>query len=171
MSELSRLGRWAALALATGLLAAPAPAPAADPYQIDVILPLTGPGSFLGKEEADALGVLEWIANKSGGLAGRPVKFAIQDDQSNPQVGVQLANAVLTKKPSVQLGSALVSICNALLPLRRVARRGGARAVYSNSEPCCTSAGALGGGSASRSRTALRSFQTRRLTSVIAPPV
>lgn len=97
----------------------PVAAPAAEPYQIDAILPLTGPAAFLGKEEAQALGVLETMVNKSGGIAGRPVKFAIQDDQSNPQIGVELSTQVLAKKPAVLLGSSLVAVCNAMAPLMK----------------------------------------------------
>lgn len=110
--------RLAAASLAAVLaLAGPTAAPAADPYVIPTILPLTGPASFLGKAEAEALNVLEDVVNKSGGIQGRPLKFAIQDDQSSPQVGVQLLNGVIAQKPAAVIGSSLVAICNAMAPI------------------------------------------------------
>lgn len=90
---------------------------AADPFEINVILPLTGAGAFIGKEEAAALEVLETSVNKGGGIGGRPVKFNVFDDQSNPQITVQLANQVIAKKVSILLGPSFVATCNALAPL------------------------------------------------------
>lgn len=89
----------------------------ADVYDINVILPLTGGASFLGKEEQKALRLAEPMVNKDGGIKGQPVHFEFYDDQSNPQTGVQLANRVIGTKPAVLLGSSLVAVCNAMVPL------------------------------------------------------
>jgi branched-chain amino acid transport system substrate-binding protein len=89
----------------------------ADAYDINVILPLTGGASFLGKEEQKALRLAEPIVNKDGGIKGQPVHFEFYDDQSNPQTGVQLSNRVIGVKPAVLLGSSLVAVCNAMVPL------------------------------------------------------
>ena len=86
-------------------------------YDINVILPLTGGASFLGKEEQKALQLAEPMINKAGGIRGQPVHFIVYDDQSNPQTGVQLANKAIAAKPAVVLGSSLVGICNAMAPL------------------------------------------------------
>jgi|HubBroStandDraft_6_1064221.scaffolds.fasta_scaffold126511_2 branched-chain amino acid transport system substrate-binding protein len=102
------------LVLPLALLGAPAPANA---YDINVILPLTGGASFLGKEEQRALQLAEPSINKAGGIQGQPVHFIFYDDQSNPQTGVQLANRAVAGKPAVVLGSSLVAICNAMAPL------------------------------------------------------
>lgn len=103
--------------LSLALLGAPLTASAADPFEINAILPMTGAGAFLGKEESDALNVIQTLTNKSGGIGGRPIKFVIADDQSNPQVALELANGVIAKKVAVILGSALVSNCSAMMPL------------------------------------------------------
>jgi branched-chain amino acid transport system substrate-binding protein len=87
------------------------------PYEINVILPLTGYGAFLGKEEQIALHVIEDRVNKSGGIRGRQIRFAIADTQSNPQVAVQLANAIIAKNAPFFLGSTIVADCNATGPL------------------------------------------------------
>ncbi|HYL49137.1 MAG TPA: ABC transporter substrate-binding protein [Stellaceae bacterium] len=104
-----------AIALVALLVAAPVRA--AEPYEINVILPLTGPAAFLGKGEETSLQLAEKAMNASGGIHGQPVKFVIQDDGTSPQTGVQLANEVIAKKPAVLLGSSLVAICRAMGPL------------------------------------------------------
>src|SRR5579863_452559 len=71
------------------------PARAAEPYDIHVILPLTGNGAFLGQGHRDSLDTLAEIVNKSDGIDGRPLQFVYHDDQSSPQVAVQLATALL----------------------------------------------------------------------------
>lgn len=102
-------------ALAAALFAAPVGAQAT--YDIHVVQPLTGGGSFLGKAEQQSLQLAEKTANASGGIGGKPLKFIFHDDQSNPQVAVQLANEVIAAKPAVMIGSSLVAMCNAISPL------------------------------------------------------
>jgi branched-chain amino acid transport system substrate-binding protein len=103
-----------ALALA---LALPSAVLAADPYEINVVLPLTGPGTFLGKSLTQALEAVAVTVNKEGGIAGRPVKFVYFDDQTNPQVSVQLLNQIVAKKVPVVIGSSLVATCSAMMPI------------------------------------------------------
>ena len=92
---------------------------AADTMDINVILPLTGGGAFLGKAEQQALQQYEKMVNSTGGIHGKPVKFVFHDDQSSPQLAVQLANQVKATNPPVILGSALVALCNAMAPLMK----------------------------------------------------
>lgn len=92
---------------------------AAEPYTIDVVVPLTGPAAFLGQPEQKALQLLETVLAKTDGIGGRPVRFAYHDDQSSPQTAVQLATEIVSKKPAVVLGSGLVAMCNAMAPLMR----------------------------------------------------
>jgi branched-chain amino acid transport system substrate-binding protein len=106
------LSLFALCVLAFDIAAIPAHA-----YDINVILPLTGGASFLGKEEQKALQLAEPIVNKAGGIQGQPIRFEYVDDQSNPQTGVQLSNRVIGNKPAILLGSSLVAICNAMAPL------------------------------------------------------
>lgn len=109
--------RPAMFALITCIVTIPYAGRAAEPFVIPVIIPETGAAAFLGKEEAQALSAVEALVNKSGGINGRPVKFLIEDDQSNPQIAVQLLNGVLSKNPSVVLGSSFVATCSAMAPL------------------------------------------------------
>ena len=89
----------------------------ATPFDIDVILSLTGPFTFVGKTDGDALSVLETTVNKQGGIRGRPIHFVFHDDQTSPQVSVQLLNAIVAKHPAVVLGSSLAASCLATLPI------------------------------------------------------
>jgi branched-chain amino acid transport system substrate-binding protein len=109
----------AACLAAAGLSAAILPARSAEPFNIDVILPLTGPAAFLGTAEHAALQRAETVLSGEQGIAGRPVHFVFHDDQSSPQVAVQIATQVVSTKPPVILGSGLVAMCNAMAPLMR----------------------------------------------------
>jgi branched-chain amino acid transport system substrate-binding protein len=99
------------------MLQAVSPALAVESYDINVILPLTGGASFLGKAEQQALQVAEKVINASGSVQDRPVRFVFQDDQSSPQVAVQLASQIVASHPTVVIGSAIVAMCNAMAPL------------------------------------------------------
>jgi branched-chain amino acid transport system substrate-binding protein len=83
------------------------------------VLSLTGPGAFLGKEEGAAFEALEKTVNADGGVRGTPVHFAILDDQTNPQVAIQLTTQIKAQKAAVLFGSSLVAPCNAMAPLLR----------------------------------------------------
>ena len=107
------------LAFALFLTAPRAVMPADEPFAIPVIISLTGSAAFLGKSEAQSLQILEKTINASGGLGGRPVHFDMQDDQTSPQVAVQLLNALLAKHVPIVLGSDIASICNAMQPIAK----------------------------------------------------
>ncbi len=103
----------ASLALAAGLTMAASVASATD---IDVILPLTGPGAFLGQAQHTALMRLEQ-AIKDGKIKEAPIHFVFHDDQTVPQNGVQLLNELKAKNSPVIIGSSLVAVCNAMAPI------------------------------------------------------
>jgi branched-chain amino acid transport system substrate-binding protein len=113
------LRSFAILAAVALLAMSPAsPARAAEgTYDIHVVVAITGGGSFLGKEEQQALILAEKTFNKTGGIHGKPVRFVFHDDQSNPQLAVQLAAEVVALRPPVMMGSTLVATCNAMAPL------------------------------------------------------
>jgi branched-chain amino acid transport system substrate-binding protein len=106
-----------ALGLVLALAAAPPVTPAADPVQINVIFGMTGASGFIGAEAAKSLAVVEDTINTAGGIDGRPVKFVVQDDQSDARVAVQLANVLLAKNVPVILGPNPVAACSAVAPL------------------------------------------------------
>ena len=111
------LGASCVVALAASTSITQAAPVSGDPVEIPAILPLTGPTAFLGKSEQSALALVEDLVNKAGGISGRPVKFAVQDDQSDPQLSVQLYNGIAAAKPAVIIGPAVTATCGAIAPL------------------------------------------------------
>lgn len=108
----------AALALICNVASANHVAVAADaPFEINAILSLTGQNAFLGNQEMQAFQTIEDVVNKNGGIKGRPIKFVIADDQTNPQISVQLANRIIAKGAPVILGLGISAACKAVQPL------------------------------------------------------
>jgi branched-chain amino acid transport system substrate-binding protein len=105
------------LFVAAWALPAATAAKAAQAYDLNVILSLTGGASFLGKAEQQALQLIEKWVNENGGLQGRPLHLVFHDDQSSPQTAVQLASQVVAAHPAVEIGANLVAMCNAMAPL------------------------------------------------------
>jgi branched-chain amino acid transport system substrate-binding protein len=85
-----------------------------QPIEIPVILSLTGPAAFVGKNIQQALRILEASTNAAG---GKPIHFDIVDDQTSPSVAVQLATGILDKGNTLFLGPILVGTCLAVQPL------------------------------------------------------
>jgi branched-chain amino acid transport system substrate-binding protein len=100
-----------------GVFACAADLAVAEDYPLETILPLTGSGAFVGTGEKQGLEVLEGLVNQDGGIKGRPVKFVYHDDQTSPQVAVQLLNQAMASHPPVVLGSTITAMCNAMAPL------------------------------------------------------
>lgn len=112
------LPRWLrpapAILLSAAVVLSGAPrAEAADPVEIHAILALTGSAAFLGSAERASLLAFEDATNKAGGIKGRPLKIVIEDDQTNPQVAVQLMNGILANKPSIVIDGGPATTCRA----------------------------------------------------------
>ncbi len=115
---MTRTTRFTAFALATALFASFAPAArAADPYEINVILPLTGNIAFVGTTQLQALKAVEAYVNKTGGIGGRQLSFVVQDDGSDVKTALQLAQGLVAKKVPLIMGSSSPQACAAIAPL------------------------------------------------------
>ena len=110
-----RIG-WIGLACAAALAAAPA-ARAAEPYDIHVIATMTGISAFVGKYMKINFDAFEEWVNANGGIKGRPLRFVYDDDQSQPQIAVQLATEVLASHPTALMVTGPVANCAAVAPL------------------------------------------------------
>jgi branched-chain amino acid transport system substrate-binding protein len=97
---------------ATALLSAAAIA--AGPLEIGVIQPMTGAAAFVGTSGKQALELAEKLVNQEGGVNGRPVHFTVLDDQTSPQVAVQLTSGLIAKGQKLILGSSITAMCNAM---------------------------------------------------------
>jgi len=90
---------------------------ASTPYELNAIVSLTGPGAFFGASAGKTLKLQEELVNAQGGLKGRPLKVVEWDDQSSPQVAVQLANELIAKNVPIIVGPSLTATCQAVEPL------------------------------------------------------
>jgi branched-chain amino acid transport system substrate-binding protein len=87
------------------------------PYELSAIISLTGALTFSGQGERQAIQIIEGIVNQTGGIQHHPLKVTFYDDQSNPEVAVQLANAVIAKGQAAFLGPILTANCRAVAAL------------------------------------------------------
>jgi branched-chain amino acid transport system substrate-binding protein len=112
------LRRLIASALAAvSLVALASVAPAADPYEINVILPLSGNIAFVGSTQLQALKALEGYVNRTGGIRGRPVAFVVSDDQSDVKTALLLAQRLIAKNVPIIMGPSSPQACAAIAPL------------------------------------------------------
>jgi branched-chain amino acid transport system substrate-binding protein len=88
-----------------------------SPYEVNAILSLTGSAAALGADEQTSLQILEKAINDAGGIHGQQIHFAIADDQSSPQVALQLATGLVQKHVSVIIGPSVSATCRAVQPL------------------------------------------------------
>jgi branched-chain amino acid transport system substrate-binding protein len=84
---------------------------AADPVEVPVVISQTGQGAFLGAQLKQGMQLAEELTNKNGGINGRPLKLVFYDDQTNPQVAIQLFNGFAAKHNGVVLGPAFTAPC------------------------------------------------------------
>ena len=153
--------------LLAGVLAwTPLTARAADPYEINVILSLSGIAAFIGTQEAAGLRALEAAENKRGGINGRPIKFNIVDDASNPVNAVQLANQIIAQKVPVILGPTLTANCDAVYSI--VKNNGPVEYCFSPALHAApgTYGFSAGAGTADISTAAIRFYRERGLTRI-----
>jgi branched-chain amino acid transport system substrate-binding protein len=112
-----RRAAFGATAVLIAMLPLAASAATSGTLEIPVILSLTGTAAFVGQEETITLGIIQESVNASGGIRGKAVHFAIEDDQSSPQLGVQLVNALIAAHAPVILGPTFTAVCAAVVPL------------------------------------------------------
>ena len=106
------------LSLSLSLGAVPAAVSAQEgPVDLDVIISLTGPGGFAGQANRKSLAVYEADVNAHGGIRGRPLRLVFHDDQTSPQLVVQLMNGIIARHPAVVVGPAFAALCNAVAPM------------------------------------------------------
>ena len=87
------------------------------PYELDAIFSVTGPAAFIGAPAGQAFKVIESYVNATGGIHGRPIRMNVLDDQTNPQVAVQLVNGLTAKHVAVMIGPMATASCNAVVTL------------------------------------------------------
>ena len=91
----------------------------AEPYNLDVIMDLSGPNAFAGSIYQTTLRVFQQYINAHGGVNARPLNLVFHDDQTNPQTAVQLATQVLAAHPVAFFGGSQTASCAAVASLVR----------------------------------------------------
>lgn len=108
---------FAALAILTLALTGASRAANVEPYEINVILPLTGNLASVGTTQQEALKGVQTAINASGGIDGRPLAFVFSDDQGDPKNTLQVVQALAAKNVPVILGPASPQACAAIEPI------------------------------------------------------
>src|SRR5579875_1744502 len=106
-SMLIRLLLALTLVVAFGAVPYASPAQPAPVLHIPVIVSLTGQAAFIGRGEQEDFRLIEEIVNRKGGVNHRRVQFDVSDDASNPQIAVQLMNAIIAQKAPIMIGPGL----------------------------------------------------------------
>ncbi len=121
----STIVRLGALALASFLVLSAAPprpaAAAGEPYLIGAVLSESGPGSSLGRPEADSVQMAVDEINKAGGVNGHQLQVQIIDDESQATTAVNAVRQLIDKHPIAIIGSSLTQTSLAMVPLTQAA--------------------------------------------------
>jgi branched-chain amino acid transport system substrate-binding protein len=89
-----------------------------EPVEIPVVISITGYAAFLGEIQVKTFPLIENYVNQTGGIQGRPVKFRIYDEASNPTVAVQVVTqALANSKVPVFVGPEIQAACNSTFSL------------------------------------------------------
>ncbi len=86
-------------------------------YEIGAVVSESGPGSSLGRPEADSIQMAIDEINKAGGVGGRQLHATILDDESNPTTAVNAVRKLLDQKVVALLGPSLTQTTLAVVPL------------------------------------------------------
>ena len=103
----------------TALLATPALLRAQEPpIQLGILTPLTGAGGFDGPRMLKAMQAVANAINEQGGLLGRKITFAIEDDQTNPEAAVRAARKLIdVDRVPVIMGTWASAVTTAVAPV------------------------------------------------------
>jgi branched-chain amino acid transport system substrate-binding protein len=94
---------------------------AETPFELNVLVPVTGGGAFLGKSYQEALTALEGVIDASGGIHGHPLKLVVSDSQTSGQVGLQIVNALIAKHVSLFIDGGPSTVCSSTIPIVQTA--------------------------------------------------
>jgi len=86
-----------------------------DPVKVGVVLPLTGPASFLVDIRDGMLLAVDEV-NEDGGIGGRPLELIVRDSESSPEAGLAAFERIEARHKPVMYLSATSSVSNAIAP-------------------------------------------------------
>lgn len=104
--------------VAAGILAAALPAAAQDTIKIGQTSSFTGPAAFYGKHQRWGIDMAVDEINAKGGVLGRKIEMAYEDNRCNPAEAVKAVNALISQHEVVAILGALCSSATlAVLPV------------------------------------------------------
>jgi branched-chain amino acid transport system substrate-binding protein len=117
--------RTAAALIAAFVIASASPprlaGAAGEPYLVGAVVSESGPGSTLGRPEADSIQMAVDEINKAGGVNGHQLQATIIDDESNPTTAVNAVRKLLDQHPVAIIGSSLTQTSLAMLAITQPA--------------------------------------------------
>jgi branched-chain amino acid transport system substrate-binding protein len=117
---MSKPGRGIRRLLASACLAALAmaqPASAQDTFRFGLAMPLTGSQALYGQDQVKAA---EWAVaeiNKAGGINGKKLEMIVLDTQADPQLGIQMANRLVSVEKVPAFVTAWSAVVKAVAPV------------------------------------------------------
>jgi len=104
---------------AAALLAASfaAPASAQNVFRFGLAMPLTGSQALYGQDQVKAA---EWAVaeiNKAGGVNGKKLEMIVLDTQADPQLGIQMANRLVSVEKVPVFVTAWSGVVKAVAPI------------------------------------------------------
>lgn len=97
LTSLAKWARKAAVVVVAVLSFSAMPAMAEDPIRIGAVTSVTGPASYLGEPEKNALELMVEQVNQEGGVLGRPLELVLYDDATNPERARTMMQRLLTR--------------------------------------------------------------------------
>ena len=95
----------------------PATAQTVQPVKIGVIGPFTGPSSDFGQPMLHGIELAVQEINAVGGYLGRPLTLVVKDDQGNPDLGLQGAQALIEEGVIATIGFCNTGVALKALPV------------------------------------------------------
>ena len=108
--------RLAAAGLAMVVVVA-SPAIAQDAFRFGLAMPLSGSQALYGQDQVKAA---EWAVaeiNKGGGINGKKVDMIVLDTQADPQLGIQMANRLVSVEKVPAFVTAWSAVVKAVAPI------------------------------------------------------
>lgn len=123
LMSLAKWARQATLVVVAVMSFAAMPAMAEDPIRIGAVTSFTGPASYLGEPEKNALELMVDQVNQEGGVLGRELELVLYDDATNPERARTMMQRLLTQdRVSAVIGG---SITPSTLAMETLAARHG----------------------------------------------
>jgi len=91
----------------------------ADPIKVGMALPMTGPGSMMGRDMRDGATLAADKFNASGGLNGQKIEIIVMDEKNQPTTALNVAKKLIYQDKVFCLGTNYSPPSIAVIPLTK----------------------------------------------------